>query len=236
MSLMNERSILILSNGKLPQIAQRRIAGAEVVHRDAHAELLAADAASRASSRRCCSSTDSVISSSSRCAGRPDAASALTTVCTQIVALELHRRDVDRDPDVVRPVRRLGAGRPQHPFAERIDQAGLLRDRNELGRRDHAALGMVPAQQRLAADDPVVADVDQRLVVQLELAAHERLAQVDLQRAARLHARVHLRLEEAVGAAAVGLGAVQRHVGVLQQLIRLGAVVRRHGDADAGVR
>ena len=36
---MNERSILILSNGKLLQIAQRRVAGAEVVHRDPHAEL-----------------------------------------------------------------------------------------------------------------------------------------------------------------------------------------------------
>ena len=117
-----------------------------------------------------------------------------------------------------------------------IDQAGLLGDRNELGRRDHAALGMVPAQQRLAAVIAVVADVDQRLVVQLELAAHDRLAQIEFQRAPRLHARVHLGLEEPIGAAAVGLGAVQRQVGVLQQLVRLGAVVRRHGDADAGVR
>ena len=35
---MKERSILILSNGKLLQVAQRRIAGAEIVERDAHAD------------------------------------------------------------------------------------------------------------------------------------------------------------------------------------------------------
>ena len=45
--------------------------------------------------------------------------------------------------------------------------------------------------------------------------------------AARLHPGVHLRLEEAIGAAPVGLGAVQRQVGVLQQLVGVGAVARR---------
>ena len=38
MSCTNERSIFSLSNGKRAQIAQRRVAGAEVVHRDAHAQ------------------------------------------------------------------------------------------------------------------------------------------------------------------------------------------------------
>ena len=74
----------------------------------------------------------------------------------------------------------LGAGLPQHPLAERHDQPGLLGERNELGRRDHAALGMVPAQQRLEAADLVALEVDERLVVELELAVGERLAQVEL--------------------------------------------------------
>ncbi|MGY4354378.1 hypothetical protein ACVW0J_000871 [Bradyrhizobium sp. i1.7.7] len=39
MSLMKLRSILILSKREAVQIAQRRIAGAEIVERDAHAEL-----------------------------------------------------------------------------------------------------------------------------------------------------------------------------------------------------
>ena len=54
-------------------------------------------------------------------------------------------------------------------------------------------------------------------------------------RAPRLHAGVHLRLEEAIDAAAVGLGAVERHVGVLQELVGVGAVGGRERDADAGV-
>jgi len=38
MSLMKQRSILILSNGKPLQIAQRGKAGAEIVERDAYAD------------------------------------------------------------------------------------------------------------------------------------------------------------------------------------------------------
>ena len=63
-----------------------------------------------------------------------------------------------------------------------------------------------------------------------------RLAQIELQACGgRLTAGVHLRLEEAVGAAAVGFGAIHRQVGVFQQLVEIGAVLRRQRDADAGV-
>ena len=75
----------------------------------------------------------------------------------------------------------------------------------------------------------------QRLVVQFEFAVCERPPQRDFERAPRLHTCVHGRLEEAIAAAAVGLGAVQRHVGVLQELVRLGSIVRCDRDADAGV-
>ena len=91
--------------------------------------------------------------------------------------------------------------------------------------------------QRSSASKPVMLvgpQVDERLVVQLELAVGERLAQVELERAARLQPRVHLGLEEAVDAAPVRLGAIERHVGVLQQLVGVVAVARRDGDADAG--
>ena len=46
---------------------------------------------------------------------------------------------------------------------------------------DDAALGMVPAQQRLEAADLVALEVDQRLVVQREFAVDERAAQVPLE-------------------------------------------------------
>ena len=93
---------------------------------------------------------------------------------------------------------------------------------------------MVPAHQRLAADDRAGGKLDERLVVDLQLAGLQRGAQVELQLPVLAGAGIHLRLEEAEGALAVGLGAVERHVGVLEQLVGLIAVAGRDGDADAG--
>ena len=93
---------------------------------------------------------------------------------------------------------------------------------------------MVPADQRFEAGDFLVFQVDERLVVKLEFAADQGLAKVEFQCAPRLHQRIHLGLEEAVGAAAVGLGAVQCHVGVLQELIGIRRVGRSDRNADAG--
>ena len=62
--------------------------------------------------------------------------------------------------------------------------------------------------------------------------AAQRLAHVDFEQAARLHRVFHLRREELVAAPAAVLGRIERHVGLLQQLIRIGAIRRRHGNAD----
>ena len=70
--------------------------------------------------------------------------------------------------------------------------------------------------------------------MQLELAGLHGTAQVGLERAALLHLQVHAVLEEAEGAAAVGLGAIEREVGVAQELLGAGAVGRADGDAHAG--
>ena len=118
---------------------------------------------------------------------------------------------------------------------EIVDQAGILGDRDEVRGRDGPALGMAPAQQRLAAADPAVLEVKQRLIVQLEAAVDDGLAQLQLQTAPRLGARVHAGLEEPVGAAAVALRAIEREVGVAQQLIEVEPIGRRNRDADAGV-
>ena len=72
--------------------------------------------------------------------------------------------------------------------------------------------------------------------MQLELIGEQRLAQIELELAPILHLRVHFRLEEVIAAAAVRLGAIERHVGIAQELIGLVAVGRRHGDADAKFR
>jgi hypothetical protein len=58
---------------------------------------------------------------------------------------ELQRRDVDRHAHILGPLREVLAGRAQRPLADRGDQAGVLGNRNELVRGDEALLGMVPA-------------------------------------------------------------------------------------------
>ena len=161
----------------------------------------------------------SVISSSSRSGARPEAASAPTTTCTRPGLRNCTGERLTATLRSPGQFAAVGAGLPDHPFADRHDEADLLGERDERAGRHHAVLGMVPADQRLEAADLVAREIDDGLVVQLELAGRQRLAQVVLQRAARLHLRVHLRLEEAVGAAAVALGAVERQIGVPDQLV-----------------
>ena len=79
--------------------------------------------------------------------------------------------------------------------------------------------------QRSSASAPsmrAAGEVDQRLVVQGELAALERAPQVGLGREAAAHALGHLRAEELVVGAPRLLGVVHRRVGVAHQ--RLGGV------------
>ena len=149
------------------QVAQRGIAGAEIVERDAHPDgaklvqdgergLVVADQHRLG---------DLQFEPARRQAGGGKRGQDLQR---EGAAPELDRRNVDREADIVGPGRGLRAGRGQHPFAELIDQAGVFRDRNELGGRDHAAFGVAPAQQRFAAGDAVVAKADAGLVVNLE--------------------------------------------------------------------
>ena len=86
---------------------------------------------------------------------------------------------------------------------------------NSLG-GDEPVLRMLPARQRLEAEHLAV-DRRLRLVVQEQLVARDRRAQIELQRVALAQAAVHLGVEEAHHLAAVGLGAVERGVGIGEQ-------------------
>src|SRR6185437_8075931 len=96
---------------------------------------------------------------------------------------------------------------------------------------------MEPTQQRFEAAHLAGLGVDQRLVIELQLARGQRRPQIEFERTARLNSRVHLRLKETIGAAAISLGAVHRKVGILEELISILAVGRRdrNTDADADV-
>ena len=123
----------------------------------------------------------------------------------------------------------------EHERADRHDQPGLLGQRDELARRDEAALGVVPAHERLGGDDVAGVEADDRLVLDGELAAVDRAAGARSLRPWRCRiAVVHRWLEARPAALAARLGLVHRDVGVADQLAgahRLGAA---RGDADAG--
>ena len=105
-------------------------------------------------------------------------------------------------------------GAAQHPGAELDDQAGVLGDGDEFGRRNFAARRMRPAAERFDADHGLAALVDDRLVEQPQLVVLDRLAQVAFQQLAVGQIRVHRRVVDAGAVAAFVLGAVERHVGV----------------------
>ena len=98
------------------------------------------------------------------------------------------------------------------------DHAGLLGDGDELGRRDHAALGMVPAHQRLVADDPAGHEVELRLVVEMKVAALEGDVQLGLDPLAVVGDLAHARdRNTAQSPMPERAGVLQRQIGAAQQ-------------------
>ena len=75
---------------------------------------------------------------------------------------------------------------------------------------------MVPAQQRFEAADPVLLEVEQRLIMEFQLAVRQRLPQIDLDRAAGLGSLVHRLFEKAIGSSAGLLRAVERKLRIAQ--------------------
>jgi hypothetical protein len=91
---------------------------------------------------------------------------------------QLYGRDVDRQR-ADWPVARVAAGLGDHPVAERLDQSDLLGHGDEHRWWDVADLRVLPADQRLDADDGAVRSRICRLVGDRELVVRlERGAQV----------------------------------------------------------
>src|SRR5437868_14502484 len=71
-------------------------------------------------------------------------------------AVELDRRDVDGDADVLGPVRRLRARLPHDPGADRDDESRVFGYGYEIRRGNLPAGRMIPANQRLERADAVL--------------------------------------------------------------------------------
>jgi hypothetical protein len=149
---------------------------------------------------------------------------------------QLPGRDVDAEDEVagrrLAHAHRLGAGLPEHPGAEGVDQARLLGDRHELVGPDRPEVGMRPAQQRLQAVDLLGGERGDRLGHQVELAAVQRAAQrgLDLQPTG---GAVAVLVAAAVPVAALVLGHVHGLVGAPDRLVGVDLAAGDHAQPDA---
>ena len=91
---------------------------------------------------------------------------------------------------------------------------------------------MFPAQQRLKPGDPLGRSVDHWLVVNLEPAGRNRIAQVLIKLPAFLGVAVQIFGVEMVPPASTILGGVKRQIGVADQGLGGDPVFRRKSDSD----
>ena len=184
----------------------------------------------------------SVISSFSCAGDSPDSPERHFDLLHEVPLHELLARQIHADcqrqgwAELGLPGCHLAAGFAQCPDADRHNQAGLLGRRDEISRQDQSAIGVLPAQEALEAIQAAARELDDRLIVQLELAPVDGVAQIGLQLETHQRPLPHAGVEQFRAGLPEGLGPVHRRVGVAQDgLGRIVAVHARH-DADAGGR
>ncbi len=152
-------------------------------------------------------------------------------------ALELAHRQVDRHlrhrEAIPVPAPHLGAGLGQHPLAQLADEAGVLGHRDEAYRRHPAQFRAVPAHQGFDADQAPGVDLDLGLVFEEDLPLLDRAPQQRLQAQAHGALAAHRGRVELVAVAAARLGLVHGDVGIADQHVQIGRILREQADADA---
>ena len=221
------------------QVVQRRVAGAEVVDGEADPEPaeLVQDVAGPLDVDHQCALGDL----------EPDAArverragQGIADLLDELGAAELPGREVDGDRQAVGalaetllPGRQLLHGPVHHQLPDGDDEPGVLRQLDEVGGRDDAPLGMVPAHQRLEAGQPARAELHDGLEEEGELVAVDGPVQVVAEVVEPDDGVAVGRFEVLDAVPAPVLGLVHRGVGVPHQALRghPGPVGLRHADA-----
>ena len=162
-------------------------------------------------------------------------------VVDEIGVPDLRGRYIDRDFarhfTGVEPCFRLDGGLAQDPKSHVADQLRAFRNRNEFGGGNVAQRRVGPAHQRLVAHHPPGRQVHLRLIVDGQPGVFaDRAAQIAGHRHLALRGDAHARLEKLETPAAFFLGAIEREIGVAQEIVERRPVARQGCDADAGCR
>ena len=161
-------------------------------------------------------------------------------VLDQVVAQQLPRRHVDAGEDRLAraagglPDCELARGAFEHEQAEVGDQADFLGGGDELGRRQAAKLGMIPARQRLETGNGAILQPHDRLVEHLDLLALDGAAQFRFHGQPVGLARAHGRLEDFDAVAADPLGVIHGELGVLEHFLGVARLVFGERQPDRG--
>ena len=222
----NALSIFSRSIGSSRKRLKRRVAGPEVVERDAHPEGLQPP---QAGHRGLAVGEEDAFGDleRQRVCLEPRSDEDGGDVVDEADIEQLTRREVHRDAEVevgMRPLPHDGlrARLRQHPPTELDDQPGLLGERDELARGKEAARRVLPTHQRLEPAHLAGAQPNRRLVVHHELVRAQCTAELGFEVQPRQGRVVHLGLVDPHTGLALALGLVHGHVGVAYEL--LGAV------------
>ena len=216
------------------EVGQARIAGAEIVHRDRHADPV--EPAHHVDRRLRVGHDHALGEFDFEDAARQAMRLQRGLDVRVDVLLEMQRGDVDRDPQRRHPGGGeqgvVSRGLVQHPAAQLHDQSRFFAHADEISGRQQAALGMPPAHQCLQRGRRAV-HAEQWLELEHEFAALQRQAQLADQMQSCGHLAFEGRLVRHHAIAAALLGLVHRQVRVHQQRLGYGAGHGRAAPADA---
>ena len=139
----------------------------------------------------------------------------------ELFARYVHAHFQRRVPGVLAlPGSQLAAGLAEDPVADVVDQTVLLGQGYEFGRIHHAPPGMFPPDEGFKADQAMVLQLHDRLVMDDEFVVVDRPPEVRLQLQAVQDICVHARVEDLIAGASPGLRLIHGDVGVAQDLLR----------------
>ena len=134
----------------------------------------------------------------------------------------------------IEPGAHLRQHQAEHAHAERLGQIEILKGRRDMTRPLYAPARMLPAQQRLETRELAGAERHLGLIVGNNAVGCECLPRHFQHGRHELEFRAHFRLEHHQAAAALRLGAVERHVRIALEAGGIPAMGRIDAGPDAG--